>query len=466
MTKHREKQVESELLVYVDIRGEAVLCGVLTLDDSDDDNFFAQFSYVKSYVDDARAFPLDPLNMPLEDERRIFSTTSRYETLGAIFDGAPDAWGRTVMRVAGDGGRVSEDEVLLKGRGMGVGALFFSARLLPPNMRKVYRLPEIEEIDSLADLLADIDAGIKPRGLYRDILGSSWDIGGARPKTIVRDEHGEMWIAKFPKRNDSYDRQRVEFANLEMARAIGIRVPQTALVETHLGAVLLTHRFDRVLLRADSVDEPIVARRHYVSGAALISPPVSVAKRELDGPRGKAIYSYARLADVVRRISSDPVHDLKELYARMVLNVAVHNTDDHLKNIGFLKDEGRDTYRLSPLFDVVTQEGNAKHYLHLGAFGRESSFENCLTEYRRFGLRSETAARSIVDHVRDVVAERRRYYDQAQMSEDDIQRVESSLLAWHTPPVAAPAPAPATPRAAGGRSNPQQPNYAAWRERR
>ncbi|KNY10929.1 protein kinase [Achromobacter piechaudii] len=426
----RHKSVESELFVYVDIRGEAVLAGVLTLDDSDETRFFAEFTYVQSYVNDPRAFALDPLNLPLIDAKTTFRTESRYETLGAIFDAAPDAWGRNVMRVDKAGARVTEDEVLLRGRGMGVGALFFSARLLTPNMRKTYRLPEVSQLESLADLLTDIDQGVKPKGLYRDILGSSWDIGGARPKTIVRDEAGEMWIAKFPRRGDSYDRQRVEFANLQMARAIGLTVPEIRLTETHLGAVLLTHRFDRELLPAGQGGASVVARRHFLSGASLISPPVRIGKRDLDGPEGSATYSYARLADVTRRISSNPVQDLKELYARMILNVAVHNTDDHLKNVGFLKDEGAHTYRLSPLFDVVTQEGSARHYLHIGAQGRDSTFENCLTHYRRFGLRSEAAARSILDAVRDVVADRRAYYVAAGMAPEEISMVESTLMAW------------------------------------
>ena len=433
MPAKKTKTVESELFVYVDIRGEAVLAGVLTLDDSDENHFFAEFTYVQSYVNDPRAFSLDPLNLPLTDSATPYRTESRYQTLGAIFDAAPDAWGRNVMRVDNAGARVTENEVLLKGRGMGVGALFFSARQLTPNMRKTYRLPEVSQLDSLADLLTDIDQGIKPKGLYRDILGSSSDIGGARPKTIVRDEAGEMWIAKFPRKGESYDRQRVEYANLQMAKAIGLNVPQIRLAQTHLGAVLLTHRFDRELLPVRQGADPVIARRHFLSGASLISPSVHIGKRERDGPRGKATYSYARLADVARRISSNPVQDLLELYARMILNVAVHNTDDHLKNVGFLKDEDARTYRLTPLFDVVTQEGSARHYLHIGSAGRDSTFANCLTAYRRFGLRSEAAARSIIDRVRDVVGERRRFYEEAGMSQAEIEHVEASLMAWRQP---------------------------------
>ncbi|HCW16366.1 MAG TPA: type II toxin-antitoxin system HipA family toxin, partial [Achromobacter sp.] len=114
----------------------------------------------------------------------------------------------------------------------------------------------------------------------------------------------------------------------------------------------------------------------------------------------------------------------------MILNVALHNTEAHLKNVGFVKDEGAGTYRLSPLFDVVTQEGSARHYLHIGAAGRDSTFQNCLTEYRRFGLRSEAAAQSILDRVRDVVAERAGFYARAGMPREEIARVEATLTAW------------------------------------
>lgn len=433
ITRRAAKSVESPLYVYIDIASEAVLVGTLLLEDEGEQGFWAQFQYAQSYVDDPRAFSLDPLNLPLIDAQRAYQTESRYHVLGALFDAAPDAWGRSVMRIDRDGAVVAEDEVLLKGRGMGVGALFFSAAPLTPNMRKTYRVPDDSQIDTLAALLADIDAGIKPKGLYRDLLGSSWDIGGARPKTIVRDAAGEFWIAKFPRARDSYDRQRVEFANLQMARAIGMTVPDIRLIETSLGAVLMTHRFDRHQLQqpAQEGSQAPVARRHFLSGAALVSPSPQLSKRDMDTPRGVATYSYARLADIIKRISANPVADLKELYARMVLNVAVHNTDDHLKNIGFLKVEG-ERYRLSPLFDVVTQEGTLKHYLHIGKDGRTSTFENALSDYSRFGIRSKSVAQEIVDRVKNVVGKRADYYDDAHMTASEVQIVEASLSAWHS----------------------------------
>jgi serine/threonine-protein kinase HipA len=218
-----------------------------------------------------------------------------------------------------------------------------------------------------------------------------------------------------------------------MGRAIGLTVPQTQLVETRLGAVLLTRRFDREWIKTNKSDALTLICRHFLSGASLISPSPAAAKRALDGPRGKATYAYTRLADVIRRVSSNPIKDLQELYARMILNVAVHNTDDHLKNLGFLKDADSAGYRLAPLFDVVTQEGSSKHYLHMGALGREGSFENCLTEYHRFGLRTEAIAKAILQRVIAVVIDRHRFYAAASMPPADIVRVEAVIPALKLP---------------------------------
>jgi len=102
-----------------------------------------------------RAFPLDPLHLPWLNVRTTFSTTNRFKTLGAIFDAAPDAWGRTVMRLDKGEARAAESESLIKGKGMGVGAILFSNRLLAVDaVQKRILLPEIARMNSLSDLIA------------------------------------------------------------------------------------------------------------------------------------------------------------------------------------------------------------------------------------------------------------------------------------------------------------------------
>lgn len=131
---------------------------------------------------------------------------------------------------------LTEAAVLLKGRGGGVGAILFAvpgagAATVAPELA----LPTLEDIPALFRAILDLEAGIQVDEDLRAMLMSSWDMGGARPKAVVRDEAGEAWIVKFPRRIDTFSRQRVEWANLEMARAIGMNVPDTALVELQGG---------------------------------------------------------------------------------------------------------------------------------------------------------------------------------------------------------------------------------------
>lgn len=424
-----EKRIEPDLAVFVEIRGRVWRAGDLRLTESSG-HFLAAFQYSPIYLQAAlrgEVFALDPINLPLDD--KVTQTTSRYHLLGALFDAAPDAWGRTIM--ASDDGvspaSMTESRVLLKGRGSGVGAIFFG--LPDAHTEDGYPstdLPTLGDIDQLFEMTSAIESGAKVDVDLRAMLMSSWDMGGARPKALVRDSQGQPWIAKFPRNIDTYSRQRVEWANLEMARSIGITVPEIALHSLPGGdCALLVRRFDR---------GPTANRYHYLSAVSLISPAVDFDKRQMDTPYGASIFSYARVADVVRRISAEPHHDIQELFARMVLNILVNSTDDHLKNTGFLmQSTGPDfTYRISPLFDVVTQENTFRHMLHIGLgvdnerpaqHGRVGSLANARTGTSQWGLKPKVVE-TIIKRVQNVVAERARYYKRAGMAADEVSQVE------------------------------------------
>jgi serine/threonine-protein kinase HipA len=414
MALNREnKEVVSPLYVYRNIDGHPVLVGALEFMDDRADGFLAQFRYDQAYVDHPKAYALDPLNLPLSRASRAFTTTSRYHVLGSIFDAAPDVWGRKVISAKEGVSQLSERSVLALGRGMGSGEIYFATSPLTeaPSYPEV---PHLSEIGRLAEPLQHIDEGIDFDPAWADLLVGSWDIGGARPKAVVRDDAGELWIAKFPRKKESYDRQKVEWANLKMAKDIGMNVPAHELIETPYGAVLLIKRFDRHENQ----------KLHFISAASLISPSPKLDKRDIDRPIGQAVFSYARVADVVQRISANPNRDLQELYARMVFNVVVHNVDDHLKNTGFLREPGvKEVYRISPLYDVVTQEGSLKHMLRIGTHGRESTLENALSDVRRMRMRPD-AAQAIVDRVLDVFAPRADYYAKAGLHAKEVEAVE------------------------------------------
>ena len=418
MPARTKKLVESPLFVYTAAQGRPRHVGTLVFTEDRPGEFAAEFNYSETYLALPDASPLDPINLRLTRQR--YNTTSRYHLLGAIFDAAPDAWGRRI--IAADEGvtEVSERTVLVKGHGMGVGDLLFATDVIT-DMPVEPPVAAVHDIERLAVAIGKMDAGQPVSEADKQMFTGSWDLGGARPKAIVRDVDGSLWIAKFSRRNESYSRERVEWANLEMADQIKMAVPEHRLIETSTGAVLLVKRFDR-----DPVDPNL--RRHFLSAVSLISLPENWDKREMDTPRGKSYFSYARIADVIKQVSSNPTHDLQEMFARMVFNVMVHNVDDHLKNTGFLRDlDSPIKYRLSPLYDVVTQEGSVKHMLHLGEDGRESSLENALSEPERMGLKS-TAAAAIADRVAKVVADRAAYYGRAGLSAMEQNVIERQLL--------------------------------------
>ena len=154
-------------------------------------------------------------------------------------------------------------------------------------------------------------------------------LGGARPKASVEGD-GQLWIAKFTSRDDRRAVERAEIATLRLAARCGLRVPEARLE----------------LVRSDS---PVALIRRFDRRGDIRIPYMS-ARTALDWEGAEGRY-YTDIADVIRQISSQPRDDLRELWRRIVFTILVSNTDDHLKNHGFIY-AGRDRWRLSPAFDI------------------------------------------------------------------------------------------------------------------
>jgi serine/threonine-protein kinase HipA len=164
------------------------------------------------------------------------------------------------------------------------------------------------------------------RLLLRD--GSS--LGGARPKAHVLDAEGRVSIAKFPSpTTDEWDVMRWEAVALRLARAAGIRVEDWKLHVIDGRAVLIVERFDRAG----------ALRIGYLSAMTMLEAA--------DGDQA----SYLDIAEVIERRSSEAREDLRQLWRRVAFSVLISNTDDHLRNHGFLRtsDAG---WALSPAFDL------------------------------------------------------------------------------------------------------------------
>ncbi len=213
--------------------------------------------------------------------------------------------------------------------------------------------------------------------------GSS--LGGARPKATVIDTQGQLWIAKFPSKNDDNDTGAWEKVVHDLARMCGLNVPESKLETfSKIGSTFLVKRFDR-----DGAK-----RIHFASAMTLLG--------KTDGASAADGSSYLDLASLITSSGANPAGDLIELWKRIVFNMAVSNTDDHLRNHAFiLKKNG---WTLSPLFDVNPVPYGDELSLNVNEYDNRISIPLAISTAYRFNISendAEKMANEILKTVRD-----------------------------------------------------------------
>jgi serine/threonine-protein kinase HipA len=327
----------TEVEVIVAIAGENFLAGRLWSHRSRGRES-ATFSYDESYLALDRAYELDP-RLPLVGGPQ--HTVQGQEIFAAFTDCAPDRWGRRLVKRSERRRAEAEDrsersigeiDYLLGVRDdLRQGAL----RFRDPG-DGAYLAAEDEGVPDLVDLPHLLNAAER---LERDevdepelaaLLRGGSSLGGARPKAHVRDQNGRVAIAKFPSEaKDEWDVMAWESIALTLAADAGIAVPTFSLHQITDRSVLIVDRFDR----AGEV------RIGYVSAMTMLEAS--------DGAQG----SYLEIADVIERHSPSAGSDLAELWRRIAFSVLISNTDDHLRNHGFLHATTAG-WSLSPAFDL------------------------------------------------------------------------------------------------------------------
>lgn len=165
-----------------------------------------------------------------------------------------------------------------------------------------------------------------------------FSLGGARPKASLIDNDGDLCIAKFPKKGDINHTVLWEAVALSLAQKAGLNVPKWNILYVNDEPVLVIKRFDR------NKEERI---------------PFMSAMTMLSGVDGDKNYSYTDLADCIRLYGNNPQKDLLELWKRLLFSVCISNTDDHLRNHGFLKKE--QGWELSPIYDINPNIENTEY---------------------------------------------------------------------------------------------------------
>jgi len=310
---------------------EIVVAGRYELDTAPREHV-GYFTYGRSYLARDDAIALDPIHLPLRPGE--FRTTLNGGLFGALRDAAPDYWGR--LAIERRGSPEHELDYLLATPDVRVGALSFAPETTPPPLDYGSALP-MSALDRAAEAAAAVEAGVAgdtvDLDVDPDLLSPSSGVGGARPKTIVIDERGQLWIAKFPSRGDRFNQAAAEAICSRLAETCGIDVPDCRIVDVDGRSVLLVRRFDQ---------RPGRIRRPFLSAHTLLGLGISVTDR--------TGWSYVDLAHVLRRISVDPEGDARALYRRAIFNALISNTDDHPRNHAVIWRENG--WRLSPAYDL------------------------------------------------------------------------------------------------------------------
>jgi serine/threonine-protein kinase HipA len=329
--------MDRRVQVYVDLDGVPILAGRLWSRVARDREG-ATFEYDQSWLAHPNRFQLEPALML---GRGPHHTPPDKALFGAIGDSAPDRWGRTLMRRA-ERSRARRaqsaprtlreiDYLLMVDDESRQGALRFSESEAGPFLAEATntRIPPIVALPKLLAASGRVEGETAADEDLRLLLAPGSSLGGARPKASVRERDGGLAIAKFPSKTDEIPVERWEAVALTLAAKAGIQVPVWRVEDVSGQAVLILRRFDREAGR----------RVPFLSAMSMLNA------------HDRETRSYLEIADAIRQHGARPKRDLEELWRRIVFNVLISNTDDHLRNHAFLYP-GADGWRLAPAYDL------------------------------------------------------------------------------------------------------------------
>jgi len=383
--------------------GKRSYCGEIFTTTPDSNNKIeGSFRYMRSYLDSPRAFSLDPENLPLGPQEFF---TQRPEGVHGVFEDAlPDDWGRALLAQKEKISR-SDQAIpkLLEAIGSnGLGALCFETKKKIPHGESP---ASIYDLEALVETALKYDAGLPVDNeslLKLFSCGSS--PGGARPKVLIQKKSGSLWLAKFPKANDSFHIEPIEAGTLEMAQNAGLSVPEFEIQKVGDKKILLVKRFD-------VTDQG--GRYHMISMKTLLNA------------EGYYHLSYSDLFNSIQKYSFQPAGDNDLLFRQMIFNMAIGNTDDHLKNFCMLHKESG--LCLSPVYDVLPDiYQRREHQLSFSqAFGSLPVNHDIL---QKIGNNYKVSkVNQIIDDVFHAVSDWRSVYMKYEVPVFDIERLEWSI---------------------------------------
>jgi serine/threonine-protein kinase HipA len=396
--------------VTVAIRGHEIIAGTLWVHERGGQS--ATFRYTDEYLASPDSYDLDPT---LSKSSGVFQTPADRPMFSAFADSAPDRWGENLMRreereraraISVTPRTLRQADFLLGVRDdVRQGAIRFRR----PGTQAYYSshpgaVPRLVEMPRLLHAVDHLDAeGTMDRDL-KDLIDAGSSLGGARPKAAVIDASGRLAIAKFPRSgSDEWDMPGWEKLELDLAERAGLNVARSELAQVGGRHVLVVDRFDR----GDGL------RTGFTSALTMLEAS--------DGEQR----SYLEIAEIIERQSSRAVADLRELYRRIVFSILTGNTDDHLRNHGFLRH--RRGWVLSPAYDL-NPNPDAPDQLStaIDLDDTHASIETALAVSGYFRLRL-SEAKSIVSEIEQATSSWRRDAALLDLARHEIDRMATAF---------------------------------------
>ncbi|MEZ4686658.1 MAG: HipA domain-containing protein [Bacteroidia bacterium] len=336
-----------KIAVYADWAGlpSAMYMGLLKAEQIRGKEILA-FEYDTQWLKSGYAQQLDPDLGLFEGPQYLNNDKANF---GLFSDSSPDRWGRMLMKrreaIKSREEKVEAKTLFESDFLLGVddetrmGGMRFKLTEGGPFLSnepsfKAPPFTSIRELEQASWRLEEDDFDNDQSKWLNMLIAPGSSLGGARPKAnvIAPDEH--LWIAKFPSRNDEVNSGAWEYMLSKMANKLGIRTPEVLCNQyTQKHYTFLSRRFDR-----DENNKRI----HFASAMTLLG--------YRDGHDFLEGGSYIELVEFIESRGADPQNDIQELWKRIVFSVLVSNTDDHLRNHGFLlKPQG---WKLSPAYDI------------------------------------------------------------------------------------------------------------------
>ena len=419
-----------EILVHADWDGLGgpVPMGTLRADEVRGREIFS-FDYDEAWLRSDPPPDLDP-------ELRLFRGAQYLRegerpNFGLFLDSSPDRWGRVLMRrreavmarqEGREGRRLRESDFLLGVHDeQRMGAIRFKIaeegnffddreeRATPP-------WTTLRELVQASWNLQDEDRGDDHEALrwLNLLLAPGSSLGGARPKAGVRDPDGELWIAKFPARADEFDVGGWEWVTWQLAEAAGLNLAPARVIAPERGRhrTFATKRFDRVGGSAGA------GRIHFASAMTLLG--------YADGADHQQGVSYLELVELISKHGAQVAADLEELWRRIVFSICVRNTDDHLRNHGFLLTGHG--WRLAPAYDLNPDPGGTGLSLNITEEDNSLDLDLAREVAPHFRVGSAVADR-IIGEVRAVVSTWRRVAAEAGLPRGQMERLACAFRA-------------------------------------